>query len=179
MRPLLFTIIVTLFTSTSFGQYPNSNRTFAGDEKYVKELDSISLLIKKSPTNSTLYFERYKIGRFKIADSRKYNLHQFDLDKCISLDSTNAKYYFERASYYQDEKKDYKAALKDLDSAIKFESDNPKYFKSRGSLKYFDLEDKIGGCSDWTIGSKLKDKEPFAYMEGSQETCERFLERCK
>jgi tetratricopeptide (TPR) repeat protein len=72
-----------------------------------------------------------------------------DYTKAIELNSKLENVHFARA-ISKAELEDYRGAIADYNKDIQLTPKNPGAYFNRGIVKYFRLQDKDGGCLDWS-----------------------------
>lgn len=127
---------------------------FQNEADYLGAIQDWNRVIELS-TGKQLAGAYYSRGRCKLAleDFRGAIL---DFDKYILLDSKVS--YKSVYSLRADSKyslKNYKGALEDYNKAIMADQKDYIAYYNRGLVKYFYLNDKEGGCSDWSKAGEL------------------------
>jgi tetratricopeptide (TPR) repeat protein len=90
----------------------------------------------------------------------KYANHDFagaisDYTKAIELNhKLKAAVYFYR-SLAKEKTGDVSGVLSDLDKSIVLDPKESQFYYNRGDVKYFKLQDKKGGCLDWSKAGEL------------------------
>jgi tetratricopeptide (TPR) repeat protein len=82
-----------------------------------------------------------------------------DYNSALALDSTNAKYYTNRADSYNN-LGEYKKASKDCIKAIQLNPNSPQAYINRGVAKW---NLKLNFCSDFKKACTISDKKEFCH----------------
>ena len=124
---------------------------------YKQEYLDITKMLEIHTDSAELYYIRSEkiivlIGVKSLDLS--YNDAINDITKAISLDSTNAKYYYRRATYLQNIEHDKSQIIIDLTKAIELEPKNGEWYNNRAGFLYQN-EEKEKACLDWKKGAEL------------------------
>jgi tetratricopeptide (TPR) repeat protein len=115
--------------------------------------------IELAPGDSAIWTGRGEARNFLNQEKAAFA----DFSKAISLDSKNAKAYFDRAMIYESQK-NYGKAIADFGNAIKYDPSNDDYLGSRGKLM-----DNMGkhkeAIADYTEVIKMKPKLVWPYVQ--------------
>jgi len=152
---LIFAVQITIGQTTT--------RKFGMGPEYKKEIDSLTLLIKKSPDSASYYYERsfriflfnlqnpqQKVS-FKIPDAYK------DINKAILLKPNDSKYYSKRAEFYGSQDS-LKQAISDFTKSIELSPTNGDLYGKRADI-YTQNKEYDKACADYKKGKELGDKK--------------------
>lgn len=144
----------------SANTYYNRGNAYRNLHKYKEAIADYDRTLELDPKYTLAIFNR---GLSK-AGLNRHEDALVDFDLALRLDQNNHLFYNGKGvSLYA--LKRYQEAMANYDAAIRLKPDFGQAYFNRGFVKYFGLNDKDGGCSDWQAAANLKYKSAEAALQ--------------
>jgi protein O-mannosyl-transferase len=144
------------FDSSSKELYHNRANAYRITNNPNGAISDLSVIIKKWP-DANAYFTHGSL----LNVNKEWAAALKDLDKAISMDSTQYDFYWERGvSKYN--LNDLHGAINDYSKSL-LHNKNPQIYANRG-VAYYQGNEKQKACEDWRISSEMGDKQATLYL---------------